>query len=221
WWSKTKTKLSNWWSETKTGFGNWKTNVVGSITDWYTNTKGKFSNWWSKTNRSFSDWWSDTKKGFSTWARDVYNSVVGWFDKMWRKLKDFFDDLKFWKKKAKEEESNVRSSIASTRSSVGMASPYRMYSIDPVTIGHAKGGVFNKEHIARFNEGNKMEAILPVENPSAMAKVRQAIFGGEPLDMLRDLIEAVSSGSSDSQLQPLYVGTLIAEDRKSTRLNSS
>lgn len=85
--------------------------------------------------------------------------------------------------------------------------------MDPKMIGHAKGGTFKKEHIARFNEGNKMETILPVENPSAMAKVRQAIFGGEPLDMFRDLIEAASGGSSGSQLQPLYVGTLIADDR--------
>jgi hypothetical protein len=139
---------------------------------------------------------------------------------MWRKLKDFFDDLKFWKKKAKGEESNVRSSIASTRSSIGMASPYRMYSMDTVTIGHAKGGVFNKEHIARFNEGNKMEAILPVENPSAMAKVRQAIFGGEPIEMLNRLVNDIISAQPSQiiyegaqQPTPVYVGTLIADER--------
>lgn len=210
WWSDTTTGLSTWWSDTKTGFGDWKTNAVGSVTDWYSNTKGKFSDWWSETNRGFSNWWRDSKGGFSTWASGIYYDVVGWFDNMWKKLKGFFDDLKFWKKEARDEESNVRSSIASTRTSSG-GGGYRTYSMDPVTIGHAKGGVFNKEHIAKFNEGNKMEAILPVENPSAMAKVRQAIFGGEPLDMLRDLIDSTSQGTG--QMQPLYVGALIADER--------
>ena len=44
-----------------------------------------------------------------------------------------------------------------------------------------------------------------------MAKVRQAIFGGEPLDMLRDLMDSTSQGTG--QMQPLYVGTLIADER--------
>ncbi len=215
WASETLTKFSGWWKDIKAGFGDWKTNIVGSVADWYTNTKGKLSGWWSETSKGFSDWWKDSKTGFSTWASDIYDNVIGWFDKMWNKLKNFFEDLKFWKKKAKDEESNVIDSIESTRSSSsnGGTGSMRLYSMDPNMIGHAKGGTFKKEHIARFNEGNKMETILPIENPSAMAKVRQAIFGGEPLDMFRDLIEAASGGSSGSQLQPLYVGTLIADDR--------
>ena len=143
---------------------------------------------------------------------------------MWRKLKDFFDDLKFWKKEAKDEESNVRSSIASTRSTSrgGGGATNRggggakLYSMDPVTIGHAKGGTFKKEHIARFSEGNKMETILPVENPSAMAKVRQAIFGGEPIDMMRNLMAEVISYAQpieSTPVTPIYVNTLIADDR--------
>ena len=132
---------------------------------------------------------------------------------MWKKLKSFFDDLKFWKKEAKDEES----SIASTRSSRGMVGPY---SMDPVTIGHAKGGVFKKEHIARLSEGNKIEAILPVENPSAMAKVRRAIFGGEPIEMFNRLVNDIISAQpspiiygGNQQPTPIYVGTLIADER--------
>ena len=38
-----------------------------------------------------------------------------------------------------------------------------------------------------------METILPVENPSAMAKVRQAIFGGEPIEMFNKLVNDIIS----------------------------
>lgn len=217
WYDNTKDKLSTWWDDTKTGFNDWKINAVDSITNWYTDTKSKFSDWWSETNIGFSSWWEDSKTGFLTWAEDVYDNVVGWFDKLWKKLKNFFEDLKFWKKEAKAEESNVKSSIASTRSSVGTVGSY---SMDPVTIGHAKGGVFKKEHIARLNEGNKIEAILPVENPSAMAKVRQAIFGGEPIEMFNRLINDIISTQpspiiyeGNQQPTPVYVGTLIADER--------
>src|SRR5690606_41162462 len=74
--------------------------------------------------------------------------------------------------------------------------------------------------IARFSEGNKMETILPVENPSAMAKVRQAIFGGEPIEMFNKLVNDIISAQpspiiygGNQQPTPVYVGTLIADER--------
>jgi tape measure domain-containing protein len=213
WYNDTKDKLSTWWSDTKTGFNEWKNDTFTNVSEWYSDTKGKFSDWWDETNVGFSDWWEDSKTGFLTWAEDVYDNVVGWFDKLRKKLENFFEDLKFWKKKAKDEVS----SIASTRSSGGTVGSY---SMDPVTIGHAKGGVFNKEHIAKINEGNKIEAILPVENPSAMAKVRQAIFGGEPIEMFNRLVNDIISTQpspiiygGNQQPTPVYVGTLIADER--------
>ena len=213
WYDETKTKLSDWWSETKTGFGDWWSETKTKLSDWWSETKTGFGDWWDETYIGFSGWWEDSKTGFLTWAEDVYNRVVGWFDKMRKRLKDFFEDLKFWKKEANDGVSN----IASIRSSGGMVGPY---SIDPVTISHAKGGVFKKEHIARLNEGNKIEAILPVENPSAMAKVRQAIFGGEPIEMFNRLINDIISTQpspiiyeGNQQPTPVYVGTLIADER--------
>lgn len=82
-------------------------------------------------------------------------------------------------------------------------------------MGHFKGGIFNKEHVARFAEGNRMEAILPVENPTAMAKVRRAIFGGEPLEMIQDLLSAYPAPTirGGTEPTPVYVGALIADDR--------
>lgn len=85
----------------------------------------------------------------------------------------------------------------------------------PLVPEHARGGIFNKEHIARFNEGNRMEAILPVENPSAMAQVRRAIFGGEPADFFKSVMKDIASATTTGAQAPdnYYVGTLIADDR--------
>lgn len=216
WWEDTKTGLSTWWEDTKTGFNEWKKNTLFSIYKWYLDTTGKLSDWWRETEIGFYTWWEDSKEGFSNWARGVYEDVVGWFDEMANKIKEFIDNLKFWKKEAKDAESNVRNSIASTRSTSSGGGGMRLYSMDPVTIGHAKGGTFKKEHIARFSEGNKMETILPVENPSAMAKVRQAIFGGEPIDMMRNLMAEIVSYAQpveSTPVTPIYVNTLIADDR--------
>ena len=217
WLEDTTTGLGNWWSDTKTGFNEWKSDTFTSISDWYSDTKGKFSDWWDETYGNFSTWWDDSREGFSKWAKGVYDDVVGWFDEMRNKIEAFLDDLKFWKKEASEASSTVYTSLPSGG---GGAGGFKAYSMDPVTIGHAKGGTFKKEHIARLNEGNKMETILPVENPSAMAKVRQAIFGGEPTEMLNKLVNDIISVQpspiiygGNQQPTPVYVGTLIADER--------
>jgi tape measure domain-containing protein len=215
WWEDTTTGLSTWWGDTKTGFNKWKEDTFTSVSEWYSDTKGKFSDWWGETYGSFSKWWDDSKEGFSKWAKGIYDDVVGWFDDMRSKIKSFFDDLKFWKKEAEDTGSRIASTSLSRD-----GSGFRVYSMDPVTIGHAKGGTFKKEHIARINEGNKMETILPIENPSAMAKVRQAIFGGEPIEMFNRLVNDIISMQpspiiygGNQQPTPVYVGTLIADER--------
>ena len=52
---------------------------------------------------------------------------------------------------------------------------------------------FKKEHIPRINEGNKMETILPIENPAPMNKSKSTIFGGEPIEMFNKLINDIIS----------------------------
>ena len=77
--------------------------------------------------------------------------------------------------------------------------------------GHANGGVFNREHWARFAEGNKAEAIIPLENRSAMQPFVDAVSNG----LTASLAPILSSmrNSNNNSMQPLYVGTLIADER--------
>ena len=72
-------------------------------------------------------------------------------------------------------------------------------------------GVFNREHWAKFAEGNKAEAIIPLENRSAMQPFVDAVSDG----LTASLAPIVSSmhNSNNNSMQPLYVGTLIADER--------
>lgn len=77
--------------------------------------------------------------------------------------------------------------------------------------GHASGGIFNREHIARFAEGNKAEMIVPLENASAMQPFVDAVSNGI-VSSLAPIVTQVSAGNANN-LPPMYVGTLIADDR--------
>ncbi|MCL1999700.1 MAG: hypothetical protein FWG65_13155 [Turicibacter sp.] len=37
--------------------------------------------------------------------------------------------------------------------------------------GHADGGIFDREHIARFAEGNQPEAIIPLSKPDRVREI--------------------------------------------------
>ena len=86
--------------------------------------------------------------------------------------------------------------------------------------GHATGGIFNREHIARFAEGNKAEAVIPLENASAMQPFVDAISNGIVQSMMPMMSTLVANtGVQGEQMRPLYVGTLIADDRSLRELN--
>ena len=77
--------------------------------------------------------------------------------------------------------------------------------------GHATGGVFNREHWAKFAEGNKAEAIIPLENRSAMQPFVDAVSDGLTAS-LAPIVSSMNVNNNNS-MQPLYVGTLIADER--------
>ena len=79
--------------------------------------------------------------------------------------------------------------------------------------GHAIGGVFNKEHIARFAEGGKAEAIIPLQRKDAMQPFVDAVAVGL-VSILGPMLAQNNNATPqpESALPPMYVGTLIADD---------
>ena len=136
---------------------------------------------------------------FTGWISDLWNNVFGkffgWIDDGIAKLREFFG--------LNDKAKSTDISYASNNKSSPRA-------------GHATGGIFNREHIARFAEGNKAEAVIPLENAGAMQPFVDAVANGITASLMP--IVANISGNQ-GQLQPLYVGTLIADERSLRELN--
>lgn len=145
-----------------------------------------------------STWISDIYSTCTSWITDLWDNVFGkffqWLDDGITKLREFFQ--------AKTDAENGKTTTSVTPSTT-------------VTTGHAIGGVFDKEHIARFAEGNKREAIIPLENESAMQPFSNAVAQGVAavLGPIIANINGGNGGNGNSQLRPLYVGTLVADER--------
>lgn len=79
----------------------------------------------------------------------------------------------------------------------------------------AKGGLVTKHTLAEIGEGNKQEAVIPLESGHATDKIASRILEG-----MQDIIKPNTDGPAphmggggDAAQTVLYVGTLIADDR--------
>ena len=71
---------------------------------------------------------------------------------------------------------------------------------------NANGGIYDQEHLSWLSEGNKREAVIPLQNDSAMQPFADSVAKGI-VSVLAPLL-----ANQNSQLPPVYVGTLIADE---------
>lgn len=192
--------ITSWFSKFFSKVGELFSNIVSSVVNFVANVINKFTNF-------FSDLWTGVKNGvsniyntFKNWISDLWNNVFGkffgWISDGISKLREFFG----LESKAKNTDTSYTNSSSK------------------VKTGHATGGIFRREHIARFAEGNKAEAVIPLENAGAMQPFVTAISDGIMQGLMPTI--AAIAGNNDSgmngdneALRPLYVGTLIADER--------
>lgn len=194
--------ITSWFSKFFSKVGELFSNIVSSVVNFVANVINKFTNF-------FSDLWTGVKNGvsniyntFKNWISDLWNNVFGkffgWISDGISKLREFFG----LESKAKNTDTSYADSSGST----------------PKT-GHATGGIFRREHVARFAEGNKAEAVIPLENASAMQPFVTAISDGIMQGLMPTIAAMVGGqsgtmGTADGEsLRPLYVGTLVADER--------
>ena len=193
--------ITSWFSKFFSKVGELFSNIVSSVVNFVANVINKFTNF-------FSDLWTGVKNGvsniyntFKNWISDLWNNVFGkffgWISDGISKLREFFG----LESKAKNTDTSYTDSGSTPKT------------------GHATGGIFRREHVARFAEGNKAEAVIPLENDSAMEPFVNAISNGIMQGLMPTFAalagnQGGSMGGSDSEaLRPLYVGTLIADER--------
>ena len=194
WVTDTKSKISTWATDTAGKIHTWATNTAGKIRTWATDTAGKIRTWWSNckskfdsfTGVSFSSWCSSTLSTLSNWASNVWGNIKGKIGSAIDKVKEFLG-------------------LSSKNSNIDV-------NISGGSAGHSAGGVFNREHWAKFAEDNKAEAIIPLENESAMQPFVDAVSNGLTAS-LAPIVASINTNNGSNNLQPLYVGTLVADER--------
>ena len=191
--------ITNWFSRLITNISNSLSSVWSSISKWFGNLLTNIGNWFKDTGNSIKNWWSglfDSSKWKSGW-----DSVKSWFSNLWTSISGWFTDIgksisNWWDGLWGDKKASVDVSTYTSGGALSLS-------------GHAKGGIFSREHIARFAEGNKAEAVIPLEDNSAMQPFVNAISDG----ILQGLLPVMSTGGNSNNLPPMYVGTLIADDR--------
>lgn len=205
WFSQLKTDIANWfvaqktnvatlWSNMWTGWksgwshvSNWFLGLKQDTTAWFQGTKESVKTWWGNLWTGWKSGWSMVKEWFSTFLTDIKT----WFTNLGTNIGTWWSNA--WDN-AKDTGAGI---IGGVKTTVGNL------------LGHAEGGIYNREHIARFAEGNKAEAIIPLENNSAMQPFVDAVSNG----LLQNLMPAMATAGGGANLPPMYVGTLIADER--------
>ncbi len=197
-WNTVKTTVTNTYNTIKTIFTNIYNVIKSIVSNIYNNVKTTFSNIYNSVKTSISNMYNSVKSGIS----NIYNTFTNWISNMWNNV---FGKLFGW----------INEGISKLREFFGLSSQASSVSIPSRSgklPGHATGGIFNREHVARFSEGNKAEAIIPLENTNAMQPFVDAVANGLTAS-LAPILANFNGGTSQQQLQPLYVGTLIADER--------
>lgn len=185
WWSNlwSVDKWETGWDRVKSWFAALLLKIIGWFSDRKTDIKTKWSDLWSTSN------WTSGWDKVSGWFSDLRSSISNWFTNIGSAISSWWDGL--WD--GKSANVNVSGGVSGG-----------------VSIGHATGGIFDREHVARFAEGNKAEAIIPLENNTAMQPFVDAVSRGVISTLAPVLVQG--NGNS-SNLPPMYVGTLVADDR--------
>lgn len=235
WASQAGGKVAGWIFSTAVGFGQWFNNTkealkgwvfefVVRLQDWWNNATAKIQDFWATGKMKFFDFFNSTKGKLQEWAGAFKSVISSAMDTAKSKISSAISGMRStissFASSAQSLLSRVASAVASAASSVRSAVSSALSAKSSLTRSkarsvslraHATGGIFNREHIASISEGNKAEAIIPLQNQTAMQPFVDAVANGLT-SSLAPIIANVS-GSGGNNMQPLYVGTLIADDR--------
>jgi tape measure domain-containing protein len=229
-WDIGATAVKTKWADLKVKWGVFTADLK---IKWGAFTDGLSANWDVIKTKLAARWddiklgWNGVTKIMGDSASKAWNAMVdgagGFIAKIGEKLSQFGGIFKKWViqpiidlfngLKVKTPEVTLPKGLSEAAlNQIGVVLKKENF-VGPMIEGHAAGGIFNREHIANFAEGNKKEAIIPLENKSGMQPFVDAVVEG-----VMSLAGSFSNNNSN-QLQPLFVGTLIADERSLKELN--
>lgn len=194
--------IDGWIEDTIESIGNWAQGIYEAISEAIEDIIEKIAEFLD-LDLSISDFCTGTLKTIESWASGIWDTVSSKFSSAISKVKEFLN--------ISDSASTASTVNIPTTYSGGLSSGGRTHSgLSASFGGHATGGIFNREHIARFAENNKAEAVIPLENASAMQPFVNAISQGILEGLAPTLVQ---SNASSNNLPPMYIGTLVADER--------
>ncbi len=238
WATQKTTEIQNWATQSATNISTFVSTSISKISSFASTTTAKISSWTSTTISKISTMASTNLSKISTFVSTALSKVSTFTSLAISKVSSFattfaakiqtgmsnalskvksfcsgaLSTLSSWASSVANTISNVLSRAKSAASSAMSVAGSKVSSM---LAGHATGGVFNREHLAMISEGNKAEAIIPLQNQTAMQPFVDAVSHGltESLAPILANMHSNNNNSGGSNLQPLYVGTLIADER--------
>lgn len=172
-------RISAWWQQTEADAIAFASSIVTDVEQFFANLPSIAEQKWSELYNAVTNWCSNTIAGIRSWFSQIPGIISGYFD----------------------------SAISSVRNKVsGLWGDFKIgFNAGSAAAqrGHAEGGIFNKEHIARFAEGGKAEAVVPLD--ASMRTQGLSIWqqAGQMLGINADLFANAGTGGA---YQPAYAG---------------
>lgn len=204
--STTGAKIQNWAATTSNNISNMVNNCLNRINQFVTNALSRVNTFTSNAISRISSFASNFTSRVSS-AMSTASSRISSF------CSDTLSKLSSWASNVADKISSALSRAASAVSSAVSSASSAASSIASHITGHATGGIFTREHLAMVSEGNKAEAIIPLQDQSAMQPFVDAVSRGLTETLAPIMANMNNSNSGDANMQPLYVGTLIADER--------
>lgn len=242
WVTQKTTEIRNWATTSATNIATFASTSMSRVSSFVSTTTSKIGSWASTTTSKIGSTVSTCISKISTFTSTGISKVgtfvstatsrVGIFASNFTskissamstaasRISSFcsttLSNLGSWASSVASNISSALSSAASAVSSAVSSASSAASNIAGKLAGHATGGIYNREHLAMISEGNKSEAIIPLQNQTAMQPFVDAVSHGltESLaPILANMKGGNNNNSGGSNLQPLYVGTLIADER--------
>lgn len=235
WVSQTQSNISSWASQTQSRISSWASQTQSNISSWVSQAQSRISSWVSQTQSNISSWASQTQSRISSWVSQSISSISGFTSQTSSAVSSWASNFVSAVSNAMSNAmSSISNFVSNAMSAIGNWASSAFNTISNVINnavnaasrisslpGHATGGIFTREHIARVSEGNKPEAIIPLQDAGAMQPFVDAVASGLA-QYLGPVLANMQNGSkqgtqpynaASEALPPMYVGTLVADER--------
>lgn len=238
-WDNLKNSWSTGWSNLKSGTGTGWSGLTSAFSSNWSTLKSNTSGGWDSLKTNWSSGWSSLASGTrSGWSgvQSTFTGIVSYLSgsfsnswaSVWRGLVTVFKNIMNGLGTAIKAPLNLVIDsvnwVIEGLNKISFKTPDWVPGVGGkqfgVNVGRvprlAKGGLITKNTYAELGEGNKHEAVIPLENGTAIDQISSRIAQGLGPALAREMgavLAQQNTTGTESDLQPLYVGTLIADDR--------